>query len=323
MHLSSLYCKCLYKSNEHGKRTQTESYRDLFSILLQQSLFPTYTHTHPFVMCEEILEINLSQIFTLQTHMFLKEIQLWPVALSTCLLFTCWERPEKRSSYVAWNWVQGDNSLICQNSKSLWRINPEKELVNIAQLQLWISLKVWWTLKQRTVWVPLSAEHSWIFWRGHTFLDQTQRSSCFRSQRCWASTFRNHSCLYHLWILYAVKHFILTFPCYIYLCYSLLYKINNNSNAFQLECISQDTLTAAFSKFLCYPQTGNRTPAVIPDKARTATRGKAPLCYRQKNTSIGCSQRKSCWAKKSCFLSEEDIVFLKQTWKNSNTSFNF
>lgn len=255
MQLNSSYRKCLYKSKEHGKRTQTERYRDIFSILLQQSLFPTYTHTHPSVMCEEILEINLSQIFTLQTYMLLKEIQFWPVALSSCLLFTFWERPEKRSSYIAWNWVQGDNSLICQNSKSLWRINPEKKLVNTAQLQPWISLKVWWTPKQRTMWVPLSAEHSWIFWRGYIFLNPTQRNGCFRSQRCQASTFRDHSCLYHLWILDAVKQFTLTSPCYIYTCYSLLYKINNNSNALQLECISQPTLTAAFSKFLCYPQT--------------------------------------------------------------------
>lgn len=28
-----------------------------------------YTPTHPLMMCEEILEINLSQIFTLQTSM--------------------------------------------------------------------------------------------------------------------------------------------------------------------------------------------------------------------------------------------------------------
>lgn len=29
--------------------------------------------THPLMMCEEILEINLSQIFTLQAYMLLKE----------------------------------------------------------------------------------------------------------------------------------------------------------------------------------------------------------------------------------------------------------
>lgn len=71
-------------------------------------------------------------------------IQLSPVALSPCLLLTCWERLEKRSSSVAWNGAQGDNSQICQNSNSFWRRNPGKEVANRAKLQSWISWKVWW-----------------------------------------------------------------------------------------------------------------------------------------------------------------------------------
>lgn len=120
---SSLCCKCLYKNNKHGQRTQAESYSDLFSIVLQQSLFYTYKPLHDVW---RDFGNNLPKIFALQTYMLLKErggIQVSPLALSTCLLLTCWERLGKRSSCFAWNGVQSHTSLICQNSNSFWRTN--------------------------------------------------------------------------------------------------------------------------------------------------------------------------------------------------------
>lgn len=95
-------------------------------------------------------------------------IQLSPVALSTCLLLTYWEGLEKRSSSVAWNGAQGDNSQICQNSNSFWRRNPGKEVANRAKLQSWISRKVWWPPSEGQCESPYLLSTAGYF-VGHTF----------------------------------------------------------------------------------------------------------------------------------------------------------
>ena len=133
---------------------------------------------------------------------------LWHLAFASCLhVGKGWKRealtlPETECKVTAPRFVR--------TQKSLWRRNPEKELVNTAQPQSRVWWKVWWIPKQRTVWVPPSAERGWMYWRVYTFLNLTERSGCFRSQGCWVSTSRDHSCICHLWILDAVKHFILT-----------------------------------------------------------------------------------------------------------------
>lgn len=84
-------------AKEHRQKATVTSFLSFYSNL-------SSTHTNPFMMYEEILEINLPKIFALQTYMLLKErggIQVSPLALSTCLLLTCWERLGKRSSCFA------------------------------------------------------------------------------------------------------------------------------------------------------------------------------------------------------------------------------
>jgi len=72
-------------------------------------------------------------------------------------------------------------------------------------------------------------------------------------------------------------------------------------------------LISFFSKFLCYPQTGSTTLAIIPDNASTTREEKQRYVTGERTPPLAAFKENPAEQKKSCFLSEEDLVCSKQT----------